>query len=161
MGFVKKLKRKTQKPKNEWVRRGELARKREERQTERLQAEEKGWKDFVTRYPDVAENILRVREKAAEGYQCPRSDYGVEWHSYDIFKLALNLADGRREILKELDAIFSKTSISDGYLALARACSVPNFDTKRLSKMSCIISMAVKKKLPLEDFEEFRLNSAR
>ena len=129
---------------------------RREKKAELLEVQQKEFEKFRTRHPKLAKALEEIRSDAAEGYQIPKTDYNVGDHLRDVYELVLQMGDERKKVLAELDEIFSRKSNSTRYLALMKAASVPGFNEKALSKSAQRIKTAVKIRVPLDDFEDYR-----
>jgi hypothetical protein len=131
--------------------------KRREKRAEVLEAEQRAWKKFKRSHAKFAKAIEEIREKAANGYQRPKSEYELKDHLFDIYELLLDAnAEERKAMLRELDKIYSRRSNATRYLALLRAASVPGYDSKKLSKSAGSIKKAIRERVPLDEFEDHR-----
>ncbi|WP_018457505.1 hypothetical protein [Bradyrhizobium sp. WSM4349] len=132
-----------------------LDRRAREARAEALQEE---WENLLLSDRAAKQTLSKISRDSAEGFQIPRSDYEVGHQLHDLYKLIHRMSkEDRATLLTELSAIYPGRKGASKYHALVRAGSISGYNNKKvISQCARKLENAIKAKVPLEEFDDFR-----
>ncbi|MHC2395050.1 hypothetical protein ACVMFA_007379 [Bradyrhizobium liaoningense] len=133
-----------------------LHRRAREARAEALQEE---WDNLLLSDRASKKTLSKISQASAKGFQMPRSHYEVGNQLRDLYKLIYPMSkEDRATLLTELSALYPRRKGASGYHALVRAGSRRGYDNKKvISQCARRLEKAIKAKVPLEEFDDFRM----